>query len=88
MTTETKQQDVTLSWTVTESYQRSFSPEMWTEFVSTLDGSLDPNDLDAVYTRLERGDWVAEEFLASSAASKWWVDTHSAEVTDLEYATD
>jgi len=85
---QTEQRDVALNWTVTQSYWRQFSPAEWVEFVNWLDPDLDPFDLDAVYDRLYRQDWKAEELLGEIAADKYWVDTAGAEPTDLEFAKD
>lgn len=73
---------VVLTWTVTNQYHREFTPEQWADAMLWFD-EVDPTDLDACYNRLDRGDWKAEEFLAESAADRYWVDVDRAQLSDL-----
>lgn len=83
----TPEPTIRLTWTVTNQYQREFTPQQWADGMEWFGDDLDPTDLDACYERLERQDFKAEEFMNDAASDRYWVDTQECQVSDLE-ATD
>lgn len=74
---------IVLTWTVTNQYQRIYTPEQWADAMDWF-GDVDPTDLDDCYNRLDRPDFKAQDFLQEEAAERYWADTEEARVSDLE----